>query len=416
MKCLDFFMEETHVVLTSSHWIRLAPARLIQILRRLHVSTVPEIAIFRAVVEWADNQCRLQGISVTGENRRRVLTEKIIKLIRFPAMQNREVQWEVLHTGVLQHQDISMLHTMQHHKQLHGELPESSTWEVEERDMPLKDHFHRKNNSQEHLMERLNRTSHVYPGINTYNPEADDELDALLGAKLLRKHMDKVALQASADAGTLSQTRATDSQRMLVFSGGRSLKPKPLLSISNQKPHAPVEQSRQESLDLPGNSVRNGNGARKTGVSLGVLKELHGWGGTHVDEPGLSLSSQPLLRAEPLPAVEAPASARTNRAFSLTARRPEGAEERPGTVGPSDFSRLSAGVYRFRGRTVGVAVRDGEAVVYDRECAEPMNLPGFSVARAQPVGCARPLPAVQPLRGAVPLDAFLRRRPVDAIK
>ena len=44
--------------------------------------TIQEIDLFKAVDQWAVKECEKQGLSVNGEQKRRILGEKIIKAIR----------------------------------------------------------------------------------------------------------------------------------------------------------------------------------------------------------------------------------------------------------------------------------------------------------------------------------------------
>ena len=52
--------------------------------------TIEEIDLFKAVDQWVTKECEKQGLAVNGEQKRRILGEKIIKAIRFPVMKENE--------------------------------------------------------------------------------------------------------------------------------------------------------------------------------------------------------------------------------------------------------------------------------------------------------------------------------------
>ena len=59
-----------------------------------------EMAIFKAVMEWVDHQCRLQDLKVTRLNRRDILGDSIYK-IRFLVMEQSEFIKNVVGAGLL---------------------------------------------------------------------------------------------------------------------------------------------------------------------------------------------------------------------------------------------------------------------------------------------------------------------------
>ena len=63
--------------------------------------TIQEIDLFKAVDQWATKECETQGLTVNGEQKRRILGEEIIKAIRFPLMKEDEFATVVLDASIL---------------------------------------------------------------------------------------------------------------------------------------------------------------------------------------------------------------------------------------------------------------------------------------------------------------------------
>ena len=63
--------------------------------------TIKEVELFKAVDLWATKQCQKQKLTPSGEQKRSVLGEKIVKAIRFPVMKQKEFADVVLDTKIL---------------------------------------------------------------------------------------------------------------------------------------------------------------------------------------------------------------------------------------------------------------------------------------------------------------------------
>ena len=63
--------------------------------------SINEIDMFEAVDLWATKKCRNQGLEANGEEKRRILGEKIVKAIRFPVMKQQEFASVVPDTNIL---------------------------------------------------------------------------------------------------------------------------------------------------------------------------------------------------------------------------------------------------------------------------------------------------------------------------
>ena len=63
--------------------------------------TINEIDLFQAVDQWATKKCRNQGLEANGEEKRRILGDKVVKAIRFPVMKQQEFASVVPDTKIL---------------------------------------------------------------------------------------------------------------------------------------------------------------------------------------------------------------------------------------------------------------------------------------------------------------------------
>ena len=62
---------------------------------------VSEVELFRAAMQWATKESEKQGLVAEGQVKRRILGEKIVKGIRFPAMTHEEFASVVLDSKIL---------------------------------------------------------------------------------------------------------------------------------------------------------------------------------------------------------------------------------------------------------------------------------------------------------------------------
>ena len=63
--------------------------------------TINEIELFKAVDLWATKKCGSEGLEANGEEKRRILGEKVVKAIRFPVMKLQEFASVVPDTNIL---------------------------------------------------------------------------------------------------------------------------------------------------------------------------------------------------------------------------------------------------------------------------------------------------------------------------
>ena len=71
--------------------------------------TISEVKIFQAINFWAEEICGKQGLECNGKNKRKVMGDAILKLIRFPVMSQKEFAKHVPHTAILTESEIVQL-------------------------------------------------------------------------------------------------------------------------------------------------------------------------------------------------------------------------------------------------------------------------------------------------------------------
>lgn len=169
-RCID---KETEKVLACEDFGK-QEINLVRAILARTCSSVPEIALFRAVNLWSTHQCTIKGILPTPENRRKLLGKEATQLLRFPAMTTQQIQREVVPTGLLEYADV---HSLLRYKDGAAQLVRFSAQAregFEEADLPT---------ARRPSLEPLRPQRAVYEAVQ------EDPVDALLAAGLLRQHL-----------------------------------------------------------------------------------------------------------------------------------------------------------------------------------------------------------------------------------
>lgn len=189
-KCWKCIRDETEVVIATPEMMDQEINMVVQILR-LDPCTATEISLFRVVLLWAKHNCRLQGLPESAQNMRAVTGEKVLLLIRFGALSAREIQWEVVPSGLLLYDDVQTLLYTTHgrNNQLpkyaseprSGNAEDSRIAEVKRQMNPSAGHRPTSGAGgvgAVHPLKELVR--HIYSSV------PHDHIDGLLGIELLR--------------------------------------------------------------------------------------------------------------------------------------------------------------------------------------------------------------------------------------
>ena len=99
--CWNVVDSYTEEVLESASPSLLDDAHLLSLMLARNSLTINEVKIFQAINCWAEDNCRKQGIEVSGKNKRDVIGEAILTLVRFPVMTEKEFASHVPDTGIL---------------------------------------------------------------------------------------------------------------------------------------------------------------------------------------------------------------------------------------------------------------------------------------------------------------------------
>ena len=88
-RCWEVIDEETEAAVKSDGFATLERPLLEALVER-DTLDIPEVELFKGVVEWATNESEKRGIVSDGQEKRRILGERIVKALRFPVMSLEE--------------------------------------------------------------------------------------------------------------------------------------------------------------------------------------------------------------------------------------------------------------------------------------------------------------------------------------
>ena len=98
--CWEVIDRHTYGVVQSTGFAIIERCLLEEIVTRDSL-TIREIELFKAVDLWAAEECKRKGLSVNGNEKRRVLGENIVHGIRFPTMEEKEFASVVINSEIL---------------------------------------------------------------------------------------------------------------------------------------------------------------------------------------------------------------------------------------------------------------------------------------------------------------------------
>lgn len=335
--------------------------KMVKEILRLETLSVPEIALFRSITDWAQRRCIKAGMKPTAENQREVLGMDTILLLRFPTMTPEQFQWEVVPTGLLEYEDT---------EQLLQSLSKRSALLGRFNGKPRDNFNFRKDNSSQSgnlvgttqsLNERAAASNAAYEEATKtlYNAVPDDPVDTILASKLLRGYLKSKVLCDYGD------TMVTVSDAELVQQAAQQAKLPPIPSPASS-PQMHKTRSRSSSA---------------------------------ATESGLSALSTPRSSAQ-LPAPN----------LLVAQRAEEASKGGNGVVPPEDFVRICQGIYVLRGTTLlEVWVEDGEVMCRDHGPNERLEDPSLEDATAQDARQILGLPECSPWGRGVALEAYLSR-------
>ena len=103
--CWEEIDRDTYGVVKSGEFASIERCLLEEIVTRDSL-TISEVELFKAVDLWASEECERKGLSVNGNEKRRVLGENIVHAIRFPAMELKEFASVVTNSEILTTEEV----------------------------------------------------------------------------------------------------------------------------------------------------------------------------------------------------------------------------------------------------------------------------------------------------------------------
>ena len=99
-QCWEVIDKQTKAAVDSDGFVTIQRSLLEEVVIRDSLN-IKEVDLFQSVDLWATKQCEANGSTASGELKRRILGERIIKAIRFPVMTQREFAAVVVEKGIL---------------------------------------------------------------------------------------------------------------------------------------------------------------------------------------------------------------------------------------------------------------------------------------------------------------------------
>jgi hypothetical protein len=348
-KCWTCVAHNTDMVITSVPWVS-QPLDVVQAVLRLDVCNVPEIALFRALMEWTDKRCQTERLALLPENRLKVMQRDTLLLIRFPCMSLQQIQWEVVPAGVLDYEEVDQLQgTLSSRKPNFGKFnPEPRQYpissmlraKIEKKDMKDKETQGVRVPRDDHTwtvtvqdvdnksLDKHLATLRLPAKSPVYEPKPGDVIDAMLASHLLRGHVDRFV-----------EDYATS-----------------LLAVEADTPSSKEERTRATLLCDPADlSKRDSKGNDQAAAKelKGMLMLSQNWLAEDVNDD------------KTMPSAEIQQLARPS---SRASQREVGFSSWGEPPAPQDFKRLAHGIYCFRGnRILELVIENGEVVVYEIE-------------------------------------------------
>ncbi|XP_078344857.1 BTB/POZ domain-containing protein 6-B-like [Oculina patagonica] len=104
-QCWELIDRDTEDVVKSEEFATIDRSLLKEIIKR-DTLTIQEVELFQAVDVWASKECERQGLTPDGNVKRKILGEDIVKAIRFPVMEDKDIVSFVLGSKILTSEEV----------------------------------------------------------------------------------------------------------------------------------------------------------------------------------------------------------------------------------------------------------------------------------------------------------------------
>ena len=105
-RCWEVIDEETEAVVKSDDFATLQRPLLEALVERDTLG-ISEVKLFKGVVEWATKESEKRGIVADGQEKRRIIGERIVKALRFPVMKQEEFASVVVGSKIFTHDEVA---------------------------------------------------------------------------------------------------------------------------------------------------------------------------------------------------------------------------------------------------------------------------------------------------------------------
>ena len=105
-RCWELIDEQTEAALKSDGFTTIERPLLEGLVER-ETLEIAEVKLFKGVVEWATKESEKRGIVADGQEKRRILGERIVKAIRFPVMSLEEFASVVVDSKILTYDEVA---------------------------------------------------------------------------------------------------------------------------------------------------------------------------------------------------------------------------------------------------------------------------------------------------------------------
>ena len=104
-RCWELIGKQTEAALKSDGFATIERPLLEALVER-ETLEIEEVELFKGVVEWATKESEKRGIVADGQEKRRILGERIVKAIRFPVMKQEEFVSVVIESKILTYDEV----------------------------------------------------------------------------------------------------------------------------------------------------------------------------------------------------------------------------------------------------------------------------------------------------------------------
>ena len=105
-RCWEVIDKQTEAAMKSDGFVTIERPLLEALVER-ETLEIAEVELFNGVVEWAKKESKKRGIDADGQEKRRIIGERIVKALRFPVMKQEEFASVVIDSKILTYDEVA---------------------------------------------------------------------------------------------------------------------------------------------------------------------------------------------------------------------------------------------------------------------------------------------------------------------